>query len=83
MQVLTRKRLIGIRTHKGVEYPAAWPPILLLEEWEMVQVALKASYRQREQGRSYLLTALVCPVGTPASGENGAGCPLTPQACDR
>lgn len=59
MQVLTRKRLIGIRTHKGVEYPAAWPPILLLEEWEMVQVALRASYRQREQGRSYLLTGLI------------------------
>jgi site-specific DNA recombinase len=58
-QVLTRKRLIGIRTHKGVEYPAAWPPILLVEEWEMVQVALRERYRQRVQGRSYLLTGII------------------------
>jgi site-specific DNA recombinase len=58
-QVLTRKRLIGIRSHKGVEYPAAWPPILLPEEWEMVQTALRARYRQRAQGRSYLLTGFI------------------------
>jgi site-specific DNA recombinase len=58
-QVITRKRLVGIRTHRGVEYPAAWPPILLLEEWEMVQVALRASYRKRIFGRTYLLTGLL------------------------
>jgi len=58
-QVLTRKRLVGIRTHRGVEYPAAWPPILLLEEWEMVQVALWESYRKRTFGRTYLLTGLL------------------------
>ncbi|HEY4727434.1 MAG TPA: hypothetical protein VIJ32_04420, partial [Actinomycetes bacterium] len=28
-------------------------------------------------------TAPVVPAGTPALGENRAGCPLTPQACDR
>jgi site-specific DNA recombinase len=71
MQVLTRKRLIGIRTHRGVEYPAAWPPILPLEEWEMVQVALRAGYRQRVQGRFYLLTGLVeCGAcGNPLLGD--------------
>jgi site-specific DNA recombinase len=58
-QVLTRKRLIGIRVHRGVEHPAAWPSILLLEEWEMVQAALRSSYRKRTQGRSYLLTGLL------------------------
>lgn len=58
-QVMTRKRLIGVRTHKGAEYPAAWPPILTLEEWEMVQLSLKASYRSRTKGRSYLLTGLI------------------------
>lgn len=58
-QVMTRKRLVGIRTHKGVEYPAAWPPILTLEEWEMVQLALKSSYKPRTQGRTYLLTGLL------------------------
>jgi site-specific DNA recombinase len=71
MQVLTRKRLIGIRTHNGVEYPAAWPPILMLEEWEMVQVALRGSYRRRTQGRTYLLTGLLeCGVcGNPLLGD--------------
>jgi site-specific DNA recombinase len=54
-QVLTRKRLIGIRTRKGVEYPAAWPPILPLEEWKKVQIALRVRYHQRVQGRCYLL----------------------------
>jgi site-specific DNA recombinase len=58
-QVLTRRRLIGIRTHRGVEYPAAWPPILLLEEWEMVQAALRSAYRKRTFGRTYLLTGLL------------------------
>jgi hypothetical protein len=28
-------------------------------------------------------TAPVFPAGTPVLGENWAGCPLTPQACDR
>jgi len=55
-QVLTRKRLIGVRVHRGAEHPAAWPPILLLQEWEMVQAALRSSYRQRTRGRSYLLS---------------------------
>jgi site-specific DNA recombinase len=70
-QVMTRKRLIGIRTHKGVEYPAAWPPILMLEEWEMVQLALKSSYRRRAQGRTYLLTGLIeCGAcGNPLLGD--------------
>ena len=58
-QVLSRKRLIGIRVHRGVEHPAAWPPILLLEEWEMVQAALRSSYRRRNKGRTYLLTGLM------------------------
>jgi site-specific DNA recombinase len=59
IQILGRKRLIGIRVHRGVEYSAAWPPILLLEEWEMVQAALRASYRRRTFGRTYLLTGLL------------------------
>ena len=58
-QVLSQKRLIGIRVHRGVEHPAAWPPILLLEEWEMVQAALRSSYRSRPKGRTYLLTGLL------------------------
>jgi hypothetical protein len=71
-QVLTRKRLIGIRTHRGVEYPAAWPPILMPEEWEMVQVALRSNYRQRTRARSYLLTGLVeCGAcGKPLLGDS-------------
>jgi site-specific DNA recombinase len=72
MQVLTRKRLIGIRTHKGVEYPAAWPPILLPEEWEMVQVTLRVSYRKRAPAGSYLLTGLIeCGAcGKPLLGDS-------------
>jgi site-specific DNA recombinase len=69
-QVMTRKRLIGIRTHNGVEYPAAWPPILSTEEWEMVRLALKSSYRRRTY-RTYLLTGLLeCGVcGNPLLGD--------------
>ena len=58
-QVMIRKRLIGVRTHKEIEYPAAWPPILTPEEWEMVQTALRRSFRRRAQGRTYLLTGLL------------------------
>jgi site-specific DNA recombinase len=58
-QVLTRKRLIGVRVHRGVEHPAAWSPILTLEEWEMVQAALRSSYRARIKARTYLLTGLI------------------------
>jgi site-specific DNA recombinase len=71
-QVMTRKRLIGIRTHRGAEYQAAWPPILTLDEWEMVQLALKGSYRKRAQGRSYLLTGIIeCGAcGNPLLGDS-------------
>lgn len=58
-QVVSRKRIIGIRVHRGAEHPAAWPAILTRDEWEMLQIALRGSYRPRVQGRSYLLTGIV------------------------
>jgi DNA invertase Pin-like site-specific DNA recombinase len=62
--LLQSKRLIGIRTHHGVEYEAAWPAILDRDTWEQVQHILEANAlpsRGRVWSKKYLLTGiLVC-----------------------
>jgi site-specific DNA recombinase len=35
--LLGGKRLIGVRTHLGMEYPATWPAIISEQDWEKVQ----------------------------------------------
>jgi len=44
--LLTSPRLIGIRRHKGTDYPAQWAPVLDELKWHQVQAIL------REDGRS-------------------------------
>jgi site-specific DNA recombinase len=62
--LLQSKRLIGIRTHHGTEYEAAWPAILTRETWNHVQRVLEANAlpsRGRVWSKKYLLTGiLVC-----------------------
>ncbi len=80
--VLTNKALLGIRSYNGVDYPGTWPAIVSTEDFDRVQLILKAEQRQRGNHlrgrRSYLLTGLIfCG----ACGQPGAeGEPSTPGA---
>jgi site-specific DNA recombinase len=60
--IFRNKRIIGVRVHHGVEYPAQWPAILSREEWDEVQLVLDAKHttpRRTKSGRTYLLTGFV------------------------
>jgi site-specific DNA recombinase len=60
--IFRNKRIIGIRVHHGVEYPAQWPAILSREEWDEIQLILDAKHttpRRTRSGRTYLLTGFV------------------------
>jgi site-specific DNA recombinase len=59
--LLFSKRLIGIRTHLGMEYKATWPAIVSEEDWEKVQLILRANAQlaHNVKARRYLLTGLV------------------------
>lgn len=60
--ILTRKRYIGIRIHKGAEYPATWPAILSLDTWDQVQAAAsvrRSLYKQRGTFRKNMLIGFV------------------------
>jgi len=57
------KRLIGIRTNNGVEYPAKWTAVLTPQELEEIQLILQGKREAHRPGtpqvRGYLLTGLV------------------------
>jgi DNA invertase Pin-like site-specific DNA recombinase len=60
--ILTNKRYVGIRVHKGVEYPAKWPAVFTPDEWDELQVIIQdrnESYGDRPKRRRYLLTGLL------------------------
>jgi site-specific DNA recombinase len=61
-QILTSKRIIGVRVHQGNEYPAVWPGIVDREDWQRVQVILDEKRRfvgaNKKGTRSYLLTGM-------------------------
>jgi site-specific DNA recombinase len=66
-RLVTSKRVIGVRTHDGVDYPAEWPAILSREEWEQVQLILRSEKaleeRREARSRRHLLTGfLECGV---------------------
>jgi site-specific DNA recombinase len=69
LQVIFRnKRIIGVRVHDGIEYPAQWPAIISRADWEKIQLIFDArKTRQTNTGRSYLLTGLVVCGGCGAS----------------
>lgn len=41
-KILTSKRLIGVRVYQGVEYPAAWKPVLDRETFDALGAVLQA-----------------------------------------
>lgn len=58
INMMKRKRYIGIREHKGAEYPAVWDAILSVEEFERVQAVFKSTAHLKElrgNPRKYLL----------------------------
>jgi site-specific DNA recombinase len=76
-RLMTRKRLIGIRVHKGAEYPGLWPPVLDRETWERLRL-LFSGHGQGATGqgtRSYLLTGFlfcgICDKALIASASRG------------
>ncbi len=61
-KLFDNKRLVGIRSHGGVDYKAVWQPILDIETWDRLQLAIKVrsgNNVQRIKARKYLLTGLV------------------------
>ncbi len=63
-RVLLSKRYIGVRVHKEAEYPALWPAIFTVDEWERMEarrMAWVTKHPGRPPGefRKYLLTGLV------------------------
>jgi len=62
-QILTKPRIAGLRSHKGVTYQGAFPAIITVAEWELLQLAMarlrRAHFGGIQQGRKYLLTGLV------------------------
>jgi site-specific DNA recombinase len=59
-RVFESKRICGVRTHHGIEYPATWPAIISPEQWEQVRLIWDArtSSKTRVQPRRYLLTGI-------------------------
>lgn len=51
----------ALRTHKGIEYPGNWQPIITVEQYREVQLvcSLPNNRYKRTAGRKYLLTGLV------------------------
>jgi DNA invertase Pin-like site-specific DNA recombinase len=60
-RVFESKRICGVRTHLGVEYPASWPAIIPREQWEQIRLILntRSNSETRVQPRRYLLTGVV------------------------
>jgi site-specific DNA recombinase len=59
-QILTSRRIAGIRTHNGSEYPASWPAIVSVEESDRLRLIL--GDRRVPAGRipkTYLLSGMV------------------------
>ncbi len=61
--MLRRPRYVGIRVHKGAQYPAKWPAVFTdRERWDKIQLTMQLiadKYADRPRGRKYLLTGLV------------------------
>jgi site-specific DNA recombinase len=80
-KLLRSHTIKGVRVHLGVEYPATWPAIVSVEDWERVQLILEDAARyvpvaSRQGWRSYLLTGfVVCgvPIGGGMCGAKLAG----------
>lgn len=57
--LLLHARYAGLRQHHDAVYPAEWPAVLSMQEWEDLQIAIKnhaAKYKQQGPARKFLLT---------------------------
>lgn len=76
--MLNSPRMIGVRVHDGVEYPAVWPPALDELTWRHVRAVLTADGRIRgSNGRVSLLAGVArcgeCdgPIRVKSTGSSG------------
>jgi site-specific DNA recombinase len=59
-RIMTSKRIVGVRVHRGAEYPGNWPPILDSDTWERLQTIFAGHTAAIGKGaRSYLLTGFL------------------------
>jgi site-specific DNA recombinase len=59
-QILTSRRIAGIRTHNGVEYPAQWPAIISVEDSDRLRLILgDRRIPKHRQPKTYLLSGMV------------------------
>jgi site-specific DNA recombinase len=60
-QILTSRRIAGIRTHNGSEYPAAWPAIISKEDSDRLRLILKDRCipGNSRTPKTYLLSSMV------------------------
>lgn len=60
--VLANKRYVGIRVHIEAEYPALWPPVFTVEEFDELQLIIhmrSEKYADRPKPRKYLFTGFL------------------------
>ena len=59
-QILTSRRIAGIRTHNGSEYPAAWPAIISVEDSDRLRLILRdRRIPGNRTPKTYLLSSMV------------------------
>jgi site-specific DNA recombinase len=59
-QILTSRRIAGIRTHNGAEYPAAWPAIISKEDSDRLRLILgDRRLPKNRTPKTYLLSSMV------------------------
>jgi site-specific DNA recombinase len=59
-QILTSRRIAGIRTHNGAEYPAAWPGITSKEDSDRLRLILgHKRIPKNRTPKTYLLSSMV------------------------
>lgn len=74
-RTITKKRYIGVREHKGNQYPAEWPGIIPSDDYELMMARLNEARQPWNhgpiQGRTYLLSGLAfCGrCGSPMYGQ--------------
>ncbi len=80
---LRRVRYVGIREHRGVQFPATWPAVFDAATWERMQLKIKLSadrFAGRPKARKYLLTGRIyCgKCGSSLNGETKRDHPERP-----
>ena len=80
---LRRVRYAGMREHRGLRFPATWPPVFDIAVWEQMQLKIKLSadrFADRPKAQKYLLTgdAYCGKCASPLNGETKRDRPERP-----